>query len=317
MDNVSSFGPNTAAHWLEEQAIDVACDDRFPTWAREHLADPGNLRDPGKAVVIKQFFARSSEVCASLIEEHGTFRVTHIAYTGKNVMGNPVTGIDRWLWEKPSAQALRDRLETVPAILAEYLKPLLSAGKQVRIRDLGGADAPYFFPTAELLQKADVPLDGLSWTVVDHNELAITLGQSRAAALGLEDHLRFVHFSFMRPESLPVAGEEADLVLAIGIVCSLSPTASIGFLNGIKGHMKDGAALFVPTLSDRCFKDDHESYLVYRLIGWHLWPKTENTVRQIFDTAKLKIDWIKSEREGGHYHYIWAHNQGQAHPNQP
>jgi len=86
---------NVAGEWLQKQLVGDCI--FFPTWVREMLADPTNLQNPEKVVALKQFFACESEVCASVIEEHGTFRITHIAYTGENVMGEPVNGIDRWL----------------------------------------------------------------------------------------------------------------------------------------------------------------------------------------------------------------------------
>lgn len=295
---------NVAGEWLQEQLVGDCI--FFPVWVRKMLANQIRIQDSEKVAALKQFFARESEVCASVIEEHGTFRITHIAYTGENVMGEQVNGIDLWLWEKPSAQALRDRLEAVSRDLARFLEPILRSGQVYHVRDLGGSDGPYFFRTVELLQQASVPLENLRWTVIDQNELAITLGQARAIERKLSHIVSFVRASFMKPDSFPAPSEEADLVLAIGIVCSLPPKIAVGFLNGIRPHLKDGSRLLVPTLSDRCFQDDHQSYLVYRLIGWELWPKSEELVRWIFDTAGLKIDAIGSERPEGHYHLVWA-----------
>lgn len=264
------LGRNVVGEWLHGQPIDVSGNDLFPSWVQTMLADPKNFQNRHKVERLKNFFARNSEVCASVIEEHGTFRITWIAYTGENVMGQPVKGIDRWLWEHASAQALRDRLESASMLLAKFLEPILRSSITVyRVRDLGGSDGPYFFRTVEILKQAGVPLDNLRWTVVDQNELAVTLGQAKAADLGLGNIVDFVRASFMKPESFPAPNEEADLVLAIGIVCSLPPQMAVGFLKGITGHMKMGTKIFVPTLSERCFVDDHESYLVYRLIGWH------------------------------------------------
>lgn len=304
MDSIN----NVFGEWISRQPLVVDDNDAFPPWLRTALLDEHKFDDPGLIEKIKTFLVRRSEVCASIVEEHGTFRITRIAYTGRNVMGQKVHGIDRWLWVHGSAQALRDRLESASQMLADFLAPYLGKGKKAyHVRDLGGADAPYFFRTAEILKERGIDFSNLLWEVVDQNELACQLGKSNAVDLGLEDRVRFVQMSFMKPESLPSSFEDqADLVLAIGIVCSLPPTVAAKFLDVAKRHAKIGSRLFVPTLSERSFLDDSESYLIYRIIGWHLWPKDEALVRQVFDVAQLRVDSITSERDNGHYHFVWA-----------
>lgn len=284
------------------ERLDFSKEDAFPPEIQKMLGCPERYKDED----VLRFLLRQSEICRILRKNPADFEMLDAVYFGEFVRVDPHTnGVDRFLANSLSGQALRDRLDVIPRMTADILRPRLEDGETVKVLDLGAGPGPYAFPTIALLGEF---AKQLQWECVDIDRLALDLGAFRAKDLGLERIITFRRANFMSRNSFPAPGDEADFGLLVGILCSMTMEESVACLKKVRPHFKAGAEVIVPTLALQAFLEDKLTFRVLcNVLGWELRPKTIEEVEEVFSEAGYKKIGIYSERDNGTGQYAIVH----------
>ena len=249
-----------------------------------------------------------SEICRVLYDCPASFEMLEMVYFGKPVRpGVMSNGIDDWLSNSLSGQALRDRLEVISDFMSKIIRVRLTNGrKKMRVLDLGSGPGPYAFKS---IDKAGVSTSGLLWECLDLSRFALKIGEIRAMDSGLEDVVTFCEADFLSRASYPIVDENRfDFGLMIGILCGMTPEQAVTCLNKIVPFFRPCAELVVATLLEKSFEEDERVFRVLcNTLGWQLQPKSLDDVRSIFKVAGYEIKRIFSERRGGNGQYAIVH----------
>lgn len=259
------------------------------------------LENDWKNPKVLDFFINNSEVCRILFKNPADFEMLEIAYFGKSVRGK-TNGVDKFLGESLSGQALRDRLRVVSDMTANWL-----LNKQnIRVIDFGAGPAPYAIETIKKLQGQ---VNNLLWRCLDLDRLALAIGRERVADAGLDKIISFEEANFMSRDFYPESpDEQADFGLMIGILCGMTCEEATNCLRKVQPHFKKGGEIIAATLLKQSFEEDPQSFRIYcNVLNWQLRPKTTAEVRQVFENAGWKILNVSSERANGNGQYAIVH----------
>jgi len=267
---------------LVQEFSTVTC---LPEEIRALIGDPQTFKD---ARVIA-YTVGQSQICLILYKNPADDWMLRIVYYDDP--SNPkTTGLDFFLSQSLSGQALRDRLHICSTWLArEFVK------RNKKIVDLGGGSGSYFF---EMLKHIPVIPSGFHWHVIDLDEVATQAGLVKAQERKLQDYIDFSVSSFTRKNELPGNDEErADYAVLIGVLCGMDEKTAVNCLRSAREHVKDGGEILAATLLQSSFDEDPCTFrILCNVGGWQLRPKSKETVIKIFEDAGWKIRKVMSER---------------------
>jgi len=113
---------------------------------------------------------------------------------------------------------------------------------------------------------------------------ALALGRAVAGQAGVSDCVRFEERDILRLNS--TLRREADIVLAIGILCGLPHRECVRYLRIFRRYLKPGGTLVASNVSVNMLRDDvFTAWLLLNATGWQLVYKTEEELRAIFEEA--------------------------------
>jgi len=282
--------------------LDFLREEVFPKQLLVFLRSPIWHRRP----LVKEILVESSQICAILAENPASDEMLRMIY---DLEYKGSSRIDQWFWSSLPGKALRDRLEFCSNwIYEKFVIPAIKTNG--RIVDFGGSSAAY---AIKALKGADVPsIQGFVWDTIDCDLESLKIGEKRAEEAGLFSVTNFREGNFMSRKS--VLGR-AQFGVLIGVLCGMDKRTAVFCLEKIKLHLAVDAELIVATLSSRAFPEDPFMFRVLcNVLGWKLRPKTEEEVKDIFQTAGWQIIGdIMSERTGedgesvpGQYHIVHA-----------
>jgi|GEM_PF-5396028 len=247
---------------------------------------------------------RLSQICRDLhYHGYGTWRFLDYVY---GIVEAKLGGVDAKLSGSLSGQALRDRLEFVSRLAANWLRDRLVTDT-VRVIDFGAGPAPYAIEAIKQLPPDLRPR--LLWNCLDLDGEAMRIGEERAREEGFKRYIHLHEADFLASKSYPTDDRElADFGLMIGILCGMTPEQSVRCLQKVKPYFKPKGELVAATLLQRAFDEDQDTFRVLcGYLGWQLRPKTEEKVMDIFQNAGWEIIQILSERPGGKGQYAVVH----------
>lgn len=135
----------------------------------------------------------------------------------------------------------------------------------------------------------------------DGDREAVSLGQTKAAALGLSDLVTFVHRDYKRlngTANFPAP----DVVLLTDVICTATQGQSARLLKDLKKYFKGGTVLVFNAVTDRMFRDDPFScYILDLVLGLMFFHKTEAECREIVKTAGYISEGILRADPAGFY----------------
>lgn len=258
---------------------------------------------------VLSFLLEHSEVCRILRQNPASAEMLEIAYYAQPIFEQNIKPIDKWLHDRLSGQALRDRLQVVSSFFAELLqKEITLRGRPIRIIDFGAGPAPYAIASLQKVQLNRSLSNLIFWKCVDLDQLALDIGLDRASRLKL-DCISFERANFLSRDSYPESpNEQFDFGLLIGILCGMTCEEAVNCLRKIQPHFRNGGEIVAATLLKKSFEEDPQSFRIYcNVLGWQLRPKTIEEVQGIFSAAGWKIFDIGSERNGGDGQYAIVH----------
>jgi ubiquinone/menaquinone biosynthesis C-methylase UbiE len=267
----------------------------LPIEIREMLGDPNKFL----AEKVLAFTTGSSQICLILFKNPADDWMLRIVYYDDP--NNPkTTGLDNFLSQSLSGQALRDRLDFCSKWIAQKFMR-----KHKRVVDLGGGSGSYFF---EALKHIPAMPDGFHWNVIDKDEISLQEGQVRAEQGGYSQIITFENFNFNDKKALPKEDEKADFAVLIGVLCGMDKDTATKCLRKAKEHIKPGGQILAATLLKKAFDEDPRTFrILCNVGGWQLRPKTMDEVLQCFNDAGWGVREVMSERKNGDGQYAIVH----------
>jgi len=150
--------------------------------------------------------------------------------------------------------------------------------------------------------------------ISDGDEAASLTGGSSSGGAFLTSNMNRTHAAYLlkknynwdilyrSPEELAdsLLQGGGDLLLLIGIICSMSPEDSVRCLGKIKQLGKSDCEILITTLSSLAFEENPKVFKVFYHLGWHLKPKTEKEMKAIATESNWHEEWMGSERRDIH-----------------
>ncbi|MFH1789690.1 MAG: hypothetical protein ABH832_01335 [bacterium] len=289
--------------WLGTLKIDFTSWVCLPEEVRIAVGDP-NLWHESKQDLGRWFTSRS-RICHILATNPASDEMLRIVYPYQHKLKKSA---DDFFALSLSGQALRNRLEFCTRWMAENWLSNINGRKMVVV-DLGGGSGSYGILSMQRA-RLDPALFGerFIWRCVDLDKAALGAGQGMAKAMQVSKAFRFDQHNFVKDDSRPASELLADYGVLIGVLCGMTPEEAVFCLERAKIHLKPKAELFAATLLTRAFEEDPCVFRVLsNVLNWHLRPKTELQVRDIFHRAGWKIQEVYSERDGGNGQYAIVH----------
>lgn len=276
---------------LGQQKIDFSGVSCLPSDIQKLIADPNTFSHPD----VLAYITSHSAIAKILHENPASDRMLRIVYP--DFSSKPLTeGLDYFLSQSLSGQALRDRLDVCSKWLVEnFVKP----GKI--IVDLGGGSGSYAFTT---LKNIKVP-QGFYWKVIDIDAETVYACRQQAAKKGLSGFVFARKTNFLSNNSVM---EKFDYAVLIGILCGMTHKMAVDCLRRIKIHLKPGAELLIATLLQQAFDEDPQTFrILCNVGGWQLRPKKPQEVVEICKEAGWAVQEVMSERKKVLGQYILLH----------
>jgi SAM-dependent methyltransferase len=179
--------------------------------------------------------------------------------------------IDCYYLESLAGRHVEKRLATLEKNLPGWLARLCGE-KTVLVDNMGsgpGHDMVHVFKSAPVLA------GHFHVRNIDSDEEALRIGQKTVQALGMSDT-----FSFCCSDLRKAAPREADVILLIGILCSLPMDIHIRLLRQMKSFCRPGGLIFSSTNQVAMVEKDPFTDFLMRLAGWQMAYKTDEEVAQ-------------------------------------
>ncbi len=190
----------------------------------------------------------------------------------------PESPIDCYYLESLAGCHVEKRLATLERNLPGWLKPLCRENP-VLVDNMGsgpGHDMVHVLKTTpELAGHFHV-------RNIDSDEEALQIGQATVDALGFSDHFAFCCSDFRK-----VPPRQADVILLIGILCSLPMDIHIRLLRQMKPFCRPGGLIFSSTNQVAMVEKDPFTDFLMRLAGWRMDYKTNAEVAE----AAVRAGW--------------------------
>ena len=229
---------------------------------------------PSDKEIIKEYFRKHSFLSRVLTRNPATFKMLELIYTKESIRGL----IDRYSFNSPSAQALRNRLSSVTNIARSIIKTKASKKNEMKVFNLGSGPGR---DTIEILAGNSYLTDFVSINCIDIDSEALQRGKELMKKRGLTG-ITFIQGDIIRLK----CRNEIDLGLIIGVLCGLEYRTCVAVLKRIKRSFKKGAIIIASNvLKSMPEEDPFMSYLLKDIIGWKLVYKTPEKIRQIFEEA--------------------------------
>jgi len=252
---------------------------QLPGYIKDILLEKFQLLEDKETV--KEYFRRHSFLSKVLMKNPATFKMLELIYTGENIRGL----IDRYSFNTPSAQALRNRLLSVTSIARRIIKAKANKKIEMKVFNLGSGPGR---DTIEILAGNSYLTDFVSMDCIDIDSEALEKGKELMKKKNLIG-ITFTQGDIVR---LKCRGE-IDLGLVIGVLCGLEHKTCVTVLKRIKRSFKKGAIIIASNvLKSMPEEDPFMSYLLEDIIGWKLVYKDLEEIRQIFLEAGYEWEGI-------------------------
>ncbi len=203
----------------------------------------------------------------------------------------PQGPLDSFLTNCLSGQAVNYRKKAV----VQHSMDLMKNGKERILLNLGSGYGYDSIEIAKKFQKMRIINVEIDREVVERGEQILNQ---------LENN--FQNISFLCKDMARVKIEQqADYAWVIGVLCSFTQECSIKYLSLFRRrYMLPQGIIWGACVSDQMVKKDlFTSFVLEKILNWHLYYRTKQDVKEIFEKAgyKWREDLVFSESERGFY----------------
>jgi 2-polyprenyl-3-methyl-5-hydroxy-6-metoxy-1,4-benzoquinol methylase len=231
-----------------------------------------------------------SSILSAMASNPGTSIFTEFLYNG---IYSPLPG-DSYVLESRAGRAVRSRLESVEANLFEIFEKNLQEKKNLLIGNFGSGPGR---DTINVLSHHYRGRSGLKAIHIDRDRAAINRGIVMAKNRGLDDIVEFSCQSFMKycPE------EKFDIVVLVGVLCSLDFETCVNVLSTIKRTIKSGGLIIASNATPAMKDGDPFAYFLMNwLANWKLEFKNTKIMKKIFEKSGYAWQGSFTEKFGFH-----------------
>jgi hypothetical protein len=104
---------------------------QLPIYIKDILLE--KFQGPVDEKIVKQYFRKNSFLSRVLMKNPATFKMLELLYTGEDIEGS----IDRYSFNTPSAQAMRNRLLSVTNIARSIIRERANKKIEMKVSNLG------------------------------------------------------------------------------------------------------------------------------------------------------------------------------------
>jgi len=237
---------------------------------------------------VLDYFINNSVFSAATLANPATSVVTEFLYDPK--ASSP---IDKYFFASKGGKAIHSRLIRVEENLHSLIEEHLKNGK-VLIGNLGGGPSR---DVIDVFSKYYRNNDNVRAISVDKDKNSIKRGKRMAEMGGVASKIEFLEASFTRYKPK----EKFDIILLIGVLCSLPVETCILLLKKIKPLIEKNGSIIISNAAPKMLEEDPFTYFVMSKIGgWDLIFKEEAILKSIFEKAGLR--WQKSFTDDYGFH---------------
>ena len=235
------------------------------------------------------YFIRHSLFAVAIITSPSSSVITEFFYGGL-----PLSfPIDKYVFQSKSGKAVRARLITVERELPKIIEKYRSKG-DVLIGNLGsgpGRDVINVFST----HYRDI--SNVRAIHIDKDISSLKKGRRIATIKGIDHMINFAEGNFLKYKTT----KKFDIILLIGVLCSLKSEICIYLLKKIKSLLKRNGCLLVSNVSKKMLEEDPFTYFLMEKIGnWKLVFKDEKELEQIYKKAGYNWEGYFTDSYGFH-----------------
>jgi len=236
------------------------------------------------------YMLETSAILSAMASNPGTSIFTEFLYNG---ISSPLPG-DSYVLESRAGKAVRARLEAVEGNLFKIFEKKLQEKKSLLIGNFGSGPGR---DTINVLFRHYKGCSGLKAIHIDRDRAAINRGVVMAKNRGLSDNVEFSCQSFMKY----CPAEKFDIVVLVGVLCSLDFGTCVNVLSTIKRTIKSGGLIIASNATPRMKDDDPFAYFLMNwLANWKLEFKDIKIMEKIFERSGYAWQGSFTEKFGFH-----------------
>lgn len=242
-----------------------------------HPIDKKQAKTDEKTVLLKDFFARPdvSVVTSHIIGHKPSSHKALEALYNKS----PVMLIDRYFYDCPAGDAIPDRLNAVVKNVPRLIRKMSKKKDFIKVLIPGSGPAQdvirILANNPNLRHKTIV-------RCIDDEPSAIELGEKIARRAGVFDNIAYIKEDLMK-----LGYYDTDLVLLVGIICTLPNQVSTRVLKRVVGYCQKGALVVFSAALQKMLIEDPVTCFIMDFIGWKLYYKTKKEIEEIAEKSGL------------------------------
>ena len=238
---------------------------------------------------IYNYFISHSVISAATASNCGTSIVTEFLYGG---LDSP-SSIDNYFLHAKAGKAIKNRLITIEKELPDIIESYRNKGN-VLICNLGSGPGRDMI---DVLATHYQNVSNIKVINIDRDEVALKRGRRMAKNKKIEHLIDFVGVNFLKYQP----DQKFDIVLLVGILCSLEIDTCIDLLKIIKSLLKKDGCIITSSASKKMFREDFFTYYIMFLIGnWKLVFKDDEEVKYIYKKADYVLKKSFTDPDGFH-----------------
>jgi len=216
--------------------------------------------------------------------------ITELLYDGEKL--NLPSPIDEYFLLSKAGRSIKERLKAVkeelPKIIEEYRRK--RKDKKVLIGNLGSGPGR---DVIEVLASHYFNISDVRAIHIDKDGFALERGKLMAQIKKVNHLIEFVKGNFLKYKP----SKKFDIILLIGILCSLDFGTCVIILKKVKKFLKKDGCLIVSNVSKKMLEEDPFTYHLMSLGNWKMVFKDE---KEIFRKAGYKVKRYFTDSYGFH-----------------
>lgn len=232
-----------------------------------------------RVVLLRNFFAQPNiSVVAHHIIKHkpSSHKALEALYDKK-----PVALIDRYFYDCPAGDAIPDRLSAVVENIPRLIRKIGEEKTFIKVLIPGSGPAQDIIRM--LANNPDLRYK-IVVRCVDDESSAIELGREMAKRAGVSDNMEYVENDLMK-----LGYCDVDLVLLVGIICTLPNQVSTRVIKRVVDYCRKGALVVFSVALQKMLMEDPVTCFIMDLAEWRLCYRTKKDVEEIAKKSGLAV----------------------------
>jgi SAM-dependent methyltransferase len=239
------------------------------------------------------YFISHSAFSVATTANPATSIITELLYDGEKL--NLSSPIDEYFLLSKAGRSIKERLKVVkeelPKVIEEYRQK--RKDRKVLIGNLGSGPGR---DVIEVLAAHYSNTSDVRAIHIDKDEFALERGKLMAQVKKVGHLIEFIKGNFLKYNP----SKKFDIVLLIGILCSLDFETCVVILKKVKKILKKDGCLIASNVSKKMFEEDPFTYHLMRLGKWKMVFKDEQELKEIFRKAGYEVKRYFTDSYGFH-----------------